>query len=73
MQASWKRNGLVYIVFLLTGVILATMLLSAPQKPDEVPLSEVIAMSRDEKIDNIVEQGQWLTITTTDGEEIKTK
>ena len=71
-KPDWKRNGLVYIVFLLAGVILATMLLSSPQKPDEVPLSEVIAMSQDEKIDNIVEQGQWLTITTTDGEEIKT-
>ncbi|MBI4267324.1 MAG: ATP-dependent zinc metalloprotease FtsH [Chloroflexi bacterium] len=72
MQSSWKRSSLVYIIFLLAGVALATVLFSSPQKPKEVPLSEVIVMSQEEKIDNFVEQGEWLNAATLDGEKIRT-
>ena len=71
MASSWKRSGLVYIVVLLAGVVLTTIFFSERQMPTEMPLSEVITMSQGNKIEKIVEGGEWLTITTTGGEELK--
>jgi cell division protease FtsH len=72
MGSSWKRSGLVYIIILIAGVALATFLFSGSQKPTEVPLSpDVITMSQEGQIEKIVEEGGWLTITTTDGKELK--
>ncbi|MFC1933286.1 ATP-dependent zinc metalloprotease FtsH [Chloroflexota bacterium] len=72
MASRWKRSGLVYIVILVAGIALVTILFSAPEKPKEVPLSEVITMSGGNTIEKIVETGEWLTITATDGNEFKT-
>jgi cell division protease FtsH len=72
MGSGWKRSGLVYIIILIAGVALATFLFSGSQKPTEVPLSDVITMSQENRIEKIVEEGEWLTITTTDGKELKT-
>ena len=35
-------------------------------------MSEAITMSNDNNIKTVVEEGQWLTITTTDGRQVKT-
>ncbi|MFC1940902.1 ATP-dependent zinc metalloprotease FtsH [Chloroflexota bacterium] len=72
MASSWKRSGLLYIAILIAGVALVAVLFSAPQKPSEIPLSEVITMSQGNEIEKIIEEGEWLTITTTDGNEVKT-
>ncbi len=71
MASNWKRSSFVYIAILIGAVALATAVLSTPQKPTEIPLSEVVAMSQANKIEKIVEEGEWLTITTTDGKELK--
>jgi flagellar biosynthesis/type III secretory pathway M-ring protein FliF/YscJ len=62
MGFNWKRSGLLYIVILIAAVSVATMLLSTPQKPDELPLSEVIEMSNSNQIKSILEEGAWLTV-----------
>lgn len=72
MTSSWKRSGLVYIVILLAIVALSTVIFSTPQKPSEIPLSKVISMSQNSQIREIVEEGEWLTITTSNGEKQKT-
>jgi cell division protease FtsH len=72
MASNWKRSSLLYVAVLLGAVAVATILLSAPQKPEEVSVSKLIAMSKDNQIEKIVEAGQWLTITATDGKELKT-
>jgi len=71
MASSWKRSGLVYIVILIVGVAVVTIFFSAPQKPAEIPLSEVIIMSQGNKIEKILVEGEWLIITTIEGEEVK--
>jgi cell division protease FtsH len=71
MQTNWKRSGIIYILFLLVGVALATVLFSSPQKPAEVSVTQVITMSNDGKIQTLEEQGAWLNITTTDGTKLK--
>lgn len=72
MASGWKRSGLLYIVILFAGVALASAFFSAPPKPREIPLSAVIAMSQDNKIEKMLEEGEWLNVTTTDGEKLKT-
>ncbi|MFC2010846.1 ATP-dependent zinc metalloprotease FtsH [Chloroflexota bacterium] len=69
---NWKRNSLLYVVILVAGVAFATVLFSVPEKPTEIPLSEIITMSQNNQIERIDEEGTWLTITTTDGKELKT-
>jgi cell division protease FtsH len=72
MGFNWRRSGLLYIAILLGAVAVATILLSTPQKPTELPLSEVIAMSNGNTVEKFVEEGEWLTVITTDGTEFKT-
>ncbi|MFC1957471.1 ATP-dependent zinc metalloprotease FtsH [Chloroflexota bacterium] len=71
MASNWRRSGLLYIAILLVGLALATVLFSAPQAPTEIPLSEVITMSQGNKIEKIAVEGEWLTVSTTDGAELK--
>ncbi len=71
MGFNWKRSGFLYIVILIGAVAVATLLLSSPQKPEELSVSEVITMSQGNEISHIIEEGAWLTITTIDGTEYK--
>ncbi|MDZ4231059.1 MAG: ATP-dependent zinc metalloprotease FtsH, partial [Dehalococcoidales bacterium] len=71
MSSTWKRSGLLYIAILLAGVALVTGLFSTPPEPAKIPLSEVASMSRSNQIERIVVEDEWLTITTTDGTELK--
>ena len=72
MEFSWKRSGLLYLAMLLGVVAIATVLISTPPKPNEIPVREAISMSNGNNIKTITEEGEWLTITTTDGKSIKT-
>ncbi|MDP6126856.1 MAG: ATP-dependent zinc metalloprotease FtsH [Dehalococcoidales bacterium] len=72
MAFNWKRSGLLYTVILLGAVAIAFVLLSPPQGPAEVPLTEVIEMSQGNNIEKVVEEGEWLIITTRNNNEIKT-
>ena len=71
MGSSWRRSGIIYILILLAGVALATLLFSNTDKPKEVNLSEVITMSQGNEIKAITVDGQWLNITKTDGSQVR--
>src|SRR6266508_2286927 len=73
MEVNWKRSGLLYLAMLLGIVAIAAILFSTPQKPTEVPLSQAITMSHDNNIKTATEEGEWLTIETTDGRQVKTR
>ena len=64
MKYFWKRNILIYIIILVVVGFLFSRLFSTAQKPVEVPLSEAVALSQ-----NV--EGDELTLTTTDGSELK--
>ncbi|MDP2730929.1 MAG: ATP-dependent zinc metalloprotease FtsH [Dehalococcoidales bacterium] len=68
---KWKNSTLMYLAVLLGVIVLVTLLFSTPQKTTEVSLSQVIAMSQDNKIEKIVEEGGILNITTTGDEKLK--
>ncbi len=71
MKPSWKRNSLIYIIILLAAILLFSFLMPGTQKPVEVPLSEVVAMSREGKIAEIEVDEESLLVTTVDGEEMR--
>tara|TARA_B100001971_G_scaffold108741_1_gene99897 strand:- start:674 stop:1366 length:693 start_codon:yes stop_codon:yes gene_type:complete len=81
VQSTWERNGkgyIVYVASLLAVVALIgnVLVLATPQQPQEVPISKVITIPLstylgNQKIDNVIEQGQWLIVTTTNGEKMR--
>ncbi len=71
MGSGWRRSGIIYIIILLAGVALATLLFNSSDKPKEIALSEVIAMSQEGQIRGITVQGQWLTVTDSSGTETR--
>jgi len=72
MKPGWMRSGLIYIVILVAAMALFSFLLPTTKKPEEIPLSEAIAMSQVGEIEKIVVEGDELLITTTGGTELKT-
>jgi len=60
---KWQRNSLIFIAIILAGVALVSFLLSTPQKPAEIPLSEAVAMSQNKEIAKIRVEGDALNIT----------
>jgi len=72
VKPNWKRSGLIYIAILLAAVALFSYLLPSANKPEEIPLSEVIAMSQDKEITEITVEDDLLLITTTKGHQAST-
>jgi len=72
VKPSWRRSSLIYIAILLAAVALFSYLLPSANKPEEVPLSEVIAMSQNKKIAEIKVEEDMLLITTIDETELRT-
>jgi len=72
MKAGGMYKSLIVIMVLIAGVALLTYLLPAADKPEEIPLSQAIAMSQDKEIEKIVVEGDALLITATAGTEFKT-
>jgi cell division protease FtsH len=71
MKSSWKRNSLIYIIILLAVILLFSFLIQGPKKPEEIPLSKVVAMSQNKEIAEIEVEEELLLITTIEGEELR--
>ena len=71
MKPNWKRSSLIYIAILLAAVVLFSYLLPSANKPEEVPISEVVALSQNKKIAEIEVEDSMLLVTTADGTELR--
>jgi len=72
LRSRWRRIGLVYLIILIGGISLIAFAMRGPaQAQDEIPISEVISRSQDNQIEKLVVEGEWLTITTTSGQEFR--
>jgi cell division protease FtsH len=67
MKINWKRTIIVYAAIILIAVLFSTFILPGDQKPEEKSLSDIILMSQEGKIKDIVVTDNQLTITGTDG------
>jgi len=72
LKPSWKRNSLIYVAILLAAVALFSYLLPSADKPEEVPLSEVIAMSQNKGIARIEVEEDVLLVTKIDDTKLRT-
>jgi cell division protease FtsH len=71
MKSNWKRNSIIYIVVLLAAVLLFSFLMPGGSQPEEVPLSQVISMSQNNEIQKISVEGDLLTVTTVNGQQVQ--
>ena len=71
MRPNWKRSSLIYIAILLAAIALFSYLIPSANKPEEVPLSEVVAMSQGKRIAEIKVEDDMLLVTTLDGTELR--
>lgn len=75
MKTGWKRSSLIYIAILIVAIVVIVVfsnLFSRSQKPTEIPLSEAVTMSQENRIEKIFVKDNTLLITATDGIELRT-
>jgi len=72
MKLGGMRKAFIFMAILIAAVVIFSFLMPTAKKPEEVPLSKVIAMSQEKGIEKIVVEGDELLITTIDGTELKT-
>ena len=69
MKPAWRRSGLIYLVILIGAIILFFYILPRSQEPEQITLTEAIALSQTSGISKIEVDGDQLIITTTEGSE----
>jgi len=67
-----NRNLIIFIAIAIAAIALFAYFTPATEKPEEIPLTEAIAMSQSGEIATITEENDALLITTIDGTELKT-
>ncbi len=72
MKLNWGRNTIIYIIILIAAVFFFSRLWLPTQKPVEIGLDEVVAMSQRKEIRKLAIDEDLLLITTTGGRELKT-
>ncbi|MFH1639992.1 MAG: ATP-dependent zinc metalloprotease FtsH [Chloroflexota bacterium] len=72
MKLDWKRNAFIYLAVLITGIIIFSYLMPSSDKVDEIPFSQLVAMSQSHEISNIEIENDVLTITATNGSKYTT-
>ncbi len=72
MKPFWRRSALIYLVIIIGAIVLFAYILPSANKPEEIPLSEAIAMSQAGQIAEIKVEDAELLITTTEGIELIT-
>ena len=63
MKIDWKRSLIVYIIIAAALVVFFTLILPSGNQPQNIPISQVVTMSQEHDIKQIVVEGDTLTIT----------
>ncbi|MFC1892955.1 ATP-dependent zinc metalloprotease FtsH [Chloroflexota bacterium] len=71
MKPSTIQRGLIFLFIIIGAFALFSLIRPASDKPEEIPLSEAVALSQSNNIEKIVVDGEALLITATDGSELK--
>ncbi|MFC1901500.1 ATP-dependent zinc metalloprotease FtsH [Chloroflexota bacterium] len=72
MGPSLKRNIFVYIFIILAIILIFYTFMPKSQKPEEIPISDVVAMSQQKEIAEIEVEEESLLITKVDGTKYQT-
>ena len=71
MKSNWKRNSLIYITILVAFVVFLAFFLPGGENREPASLSEVITMSQNKEIKEIVVDEEKLLITKVDGTKLE--
>jgi cell division protease FtsH len=72
MKPKARNTGLFYLLLMVCIIAVIIFVMRVPQaKPEEVPISQVIAMSQNSEIDKIEVDGEWLTVYAKDKTELR--
>ncbi len=72
MKTNWKRSLVIYLLIIASAIVFFTFVLPSNEGPQEVSLSEAIAMSQENSIKSILVENDTLNITATDGSKYTT-
>jgi len=67
MKFNWRT--IIYVVMLVATIVLFALLLPGTSQPEEKSISELVTLSQEGKVAEIIVDNETLTVTTTDGEE----
>ena len=73
LSSRWLRNGFIYLLILVAVVAIVVSLVSRGEGVETKDISEVIAAAKAGEVDKIKVSGDSLTVTTTHGEEFKSR
>jgi cell division protease FtsH len=72
MNPKAKNTGWFYLLLMVVIIAVIIFVMRVPQeKPEEVPISQVIAMSQNSEIEKIEVNGEWLTVYAKDKTELR--
>jgi cell division protease FtsH len=66
MKIDWKRSLIVYVIIAVALVVFFTLILPSGNEPQNIPLSQLVTMTQEHKIKEIVVEGDTLSITGID-------
>jgi hypothetical protein len=67
MKIDWKRSLIVYAIIAAALLVFIYLVLPSGEEVEAIPISQVVTMSQEHRIDKIVVEGDALSITATDG------
>ncbi len=68
MKINWKRSIIIYVIIILAAITFFTVVLpGSGTKPETIPISQVVTMSRAHEIKTLGVSGDTISITGTDG------
>ena len=66
MNATWRKNGLVYLLIIIAVAVLFYSMSQSSERPVERNLTEIASLIKEGKVAKIVVSGDQIEVTTTD-------
>jgi cell division protease FtsH len=72
MKANWRRNGLIYIVLIIMAIAFFAFFYRGPTAPTQVTFDQVVALSKEGKIQELSISNDVMTVVETGGAKAET-
>ena len=66
MNATWRKNGLVYLLIIVAVAVLFYSMSQSSERPAERNLSEIASLIMEGKVAKVVVSGDQIEVTTSD-------
>ena len=66
MNATWRKNGLVYLLIIVAVAVLFYSMSQSSERPAERNLTEIASLIKEGKVAKVVVSGDQIEVTTSD-------